>query len=420
MPLKTIALLFALILATAPIPAQSGWTPIASGTTADLHDVVLVGQYAVAVGDAGTILRSTDGGLSWTAAPSGTSADLVSVNLGGSRFSASGTGGTVVVSFDAGATWIDRSITTGATLEVFSAASDVIWAASDDGTLYLSQNNGLDWEVRYDDPRFSWRGGEASTQNSPGCVVGDQGAILTASDGSDWHNVASGVSADLKGLIGPYGWAIIVGERGTILKSTDLGNTWSPRNSGTGADLEAAARGYGDFAVGAHGTILKSTDAGETWCPLQSGTAARLNGISGSDLTLLAVGAGGTILRTSDGGGWCADPTAAPEAAWSAPSPLDLAVAPNPARARTQVVVRGQVSGSIEVNLVDASGRLLRRALRGGGTHGGPDTQGTRGGRVDLSAPVFNLDLGGVPSGSYWIVARDAAGVASQRVAVVK
>src|SRR6059036_2485690 len=80
---------------------------------------------------------------------------------------------------------------------------------------------------------------------------------------------------------------------------------WSPVNSGTTSNLNGAIlldSGTG-FVVGDTGTILKSTDAGATWTPLTSGTSATLHGIYFLDPNEgIAVGDSGTIVRTTDGG----------------------------------------------------------------------------------------------------------------------
>jgi photosystem II stability/assembly factor-like uncharacterized protein len=80
---------------------------------------------------------------------------------------------------------------------------------------------------------------------------------------------------------------------------------WSPVDSGTTSNLNGAIlldSGTG-FVVGDTGTILKSTDAGATWTPLTSGTSTTLHGIYFLDPNEgVAVGDNGTILRTTDGG----------------------------------------------------------------------------------------------------------------------
>src|SRR5438094_8069889 len=80
---------------------------------------------------------------------------------------------------------------------------------------------------------------------------------------------------------------------------------WSPVYSGTTSNLNRAIlldSGTG-FVVGDTGTILKSTDAGATWAPLASGTSTTLHGIYFLDPNEgVAVGDNAKILRTTDGG----------------------------------------------------------------------------------------------------------------------
>ncbi|UCG98496.1 MAG: hypothetical protein JSW31_05255, partial [Burkholderiales bacterium] len=60
----------------------------------------------VAVGEAGTILRSVDGGLTWVAVQSGTSVALYAVAFAGPSLGiAVGDSGTILRSVDGGLTW---------------------------------------------------------------------------------------------------------------------------------------------------------------------------------------------------------------------------------------------------------------------------------------------------------------------------
>src|ERR1044072_3562457 len=90
-----------------------------------------------------------------------------------------------------------------------------------------------------------------------------------------------------------------------LLSNLSVSGQWSPVDSGTTSTLSGAVlldSGTG-FIVGDTGTILKSTDAGATWAPLTSGTSATLHGGYFLDPNEgVAVGDGGTILRTTDGG----------------------------------------------------------------------------------------------------------------------
>ena len=72
-----------------------------------------------------------------------------------------------------------------------------------------------------------------TTTSSPLFVaVGDNGTILTSSDGTTWTSRTSGTTEYLRG--GAYGNStlVVVGASGTILTSSD-GTTWTSRTSGT-------------------------------------------------------------------------------------------------------------------------------------------------------------------------------------------
>ena len=90
-----------------------------------------------------------------------------------------------------------------------------------------------------------------------------------------------------------------------FFSSLSVFGQWSPADSGTTSILNGAVlldSGTG-FVVGDVGTILKSTDAGATWTPLTSGTSNTLHGVYFLDPNQgVAVGDSGTILRTTDGG----------------------------------------------------------------------------------------------------------------------
>ena len=111
-----------------------------------------------------------------------------------------------------------------------------------------------------------------------GWAVGDVGTILATTDGGEtWEPRTSGTTKWLGALHfmadGRAGWA--VGDVGTILATTDGGETWEPRTSGTTKWLGALhflADGRAGWAVGRAGTILATTDGSETWEPRTSGT----------------------------------------------------------------------------------------------------------------------------------------------------
>lgn len=114
-------------------------------------------------------------------------------------------------------------------------------------------------------------------------------------------------------FVGPFGKVVFVnpcrgviaGGFGTILTTTDGGNTWIPRISGTSVPLRGVAAIGSDYAwaVGDDGTIVATKDGGATFSTQASGTAEMLEAVFFVDPDNgWVVGATGTILATTDGG----------------------------------------------------------------------------------------------------------------------
>ena len=61
------------------------------------------------------------------------------------------------------------------------------------------------------------------------------------------------------------GWA--VGDQGTILHTTDGGQSWQAQSSGTQQHLSSVAFAFllSGWAVGYEGTILHTRDGGQSW-----------------------------------------------------------------------------------------------------------------------------------------------------------
>ena len=140
-----------------------------------------------------------------------------------------------------------------------------------------------------------------------GWIVGDKGTILHTSDGgTTWRRQKSPVSETLFSVAfsdAQRGWA--VGENGVILHTVDGGNSWLRQTSGIADALHSvvfsdAQRGW---IAGNNGTIMYTVDAGDSWQKQNSGTKKRLASITFIDARHgWAAGAEGTILQTRDAG----------------------------------------------------------------------------------------------------------------------
>jgi photosystem II stability/assembly factor-like uncharacterized protein len=284
-----------------PSPVER-WTQVEGTITGqNLYGASGSGSTIVAVGAAGTILRSTDWGTTWSQAVSVTTDALDAVWGSGSSFVAVGGRGTILHSTDEGASWSRVTSGTNAILTgVWGSDSTIVVVGF--GTILRSTDDGVSWSPAASGVTSAllsvWGSGSTIL------AVGGSGAILRSTDGgTTWSQVASGTSASLHAVWGSGSSFVAVGWGGTILHSTDEGVSWSRVTSGTTNTLHAVwGSGSSFVAVGWNGTILRSTDAGASWSPVTTGITNVLQGLWGSGSSFVAVGWNGTILRSTDEG----------------------------------------------------------------------------------------------------------------------
>ncbi|MCX6563183.1 MAG: YCF48-related protein, partial [Candidatus Aminicenantes bacterium] len=141
-----------------------------------------------------------------------------------------------------------------------------------------------------------------------GWSVGASGTVLkTTNGGQSWFKQTGGTTSLI--LYGVYftdaetGWA--VGEGGLILYTTNGGTAWTAQTGGTNKlfrDVFFVDQSTG-WIVGNEGTILKTENGGATWSVQTSGTGRHLCGVFFVDAnTGWAAGDYGRILKTANGG----------------------------------------------------------------------------------------------------------------------
>lgn len=272
-----------LLLCCAAVYAQSGWVQQTSPAQVNLTSVeVINSQTAVAVGEARTILRTTDGGATWS-----------SVNAG-----------------------------TGIRLNAVSFANDSVGVAAGlDGQILFSQNAGISWAVIQEGWAIDYHAAHQLTP-SVGFLMGGN-AVFTpfgsrTSNGWQGHqdfafmvdHDGSGNEGDVYGAhffddsVGCAAVAVWDGH-GAVVKTTDAGQSWATRfwsdHAAFAIDFPTPLIGY---VVGANHMFAKSTDAGETWVELDSQGSDAFWDLKFINVdTGWVVGDGGRIGRTNDGGG---------------------------------------------------------------------------------------------------------------------
>ena len=132
-----------------------------------------------------------------------------------------------------------------------------------------------------------------------------QAAFICPGDGGwEWYNPApqgNGLLA-VRFVNGNTGWA--VGANGTVLGTTDGGESWRRQPSGTNKGL-LCVRFLDDktgWAVGDGGVIIKTTDGGSTWEKQSSGVTDCLFSIYAADKEHVCAAGNLRVLNSADGG----------------------------------------------------------------------------------------------------------------------
>lgn len=226
------------------------WTPMTSPTTKDLYDIefpsasiVPNSRTAWIVGQDGVILRTTDRNGPWTLLRSPTTRDLHSISFTNfANLYICGKGGTVYKSGNVGSSWTNVA-PSGATADFYRIdfmARDTGWVMGSNGTIYrtyIPSTSEVIWtplptpanaKVTYRGSSF--RSSSVGFQQGLGWVVGDSGVVIkTTNMGDSWTKIDVGTTANLKSInfVDPRrGW--ILGDNGTIIATVDSGKRWAP------------------------------------------------------------------------------------------------------------------------------------------------------------------------------------------------
>jgi photosystem II stability/assembly factor-like uncharacterized protein len=241
-----IALLVATMAVHESAHAQSTWRPLTD--TRSYRGVWMASATeGWAVGDAGLISRTTDGGTTWTDADSGTTRQLNAVwGNGASSVWTVGNGG-VILRWN-GTTWAAQD--SGVTVDLMAihgVDATNVYAAGESTTI-----------LKYDGTTWTDEGtpgaqnvllrGVFAADASNIWVVGNGGRTIKG-DGTSWANQTPGTTNDLHAIWGTSASNLIaVGEAGTVRISTN-GNTWAAGPVSGLTTLLRGVRGTGTNSI---------------------------------------------------------------------------------------------------------------------------------------------------------------------------
>lgn len=250
-----------------------------------------------------------------------------------------------IVSSGDGKTWSQVNTPTRSTLVAITAVGDKLWAAGHDGVILHSSDGGKTWAAQRRDP-FMLAAGENPADHDPrqgkplldilftdennGIAIGAYSLMLVTSDGgSSWTPkqvlapaaAANTPAAPMEGDVfsaedlqldeesdphlnaiastGPSG-LIIVGERGTVLRSDDAGTTWRKLPFPyKGSMFGVLSMGGGRLLTyGLRGNVYESINDGASWSKVPAqGSVSLMGGTALENGGAVLAGGNGTLLR---------------------------------------------------------------------------------------------------------------------------
>lgn len=246
------------------------------------------GQVGIVAGTKGLLLRTTDRGKSWQRIETETREPLNAVTFVGNEGWIGGGGGLVLHSADKGITWTSQETRASESLmaaHFFDSQRGMMVGSG--GAIIVTADGGTTWNRH----SFDW------PSNLPACaiekcilspslyaiyfvdehrgwIVGEKGTVLATSDGGqEWTLLDVGNYSSLYGVyFRDENEGIAVGKDLSYLTSKDGGKTWRQKElppSPMGAvDLnDIAIKGEDGIIVGDRSLVLVSDDGGRQWQP---------------------------------------------------------------------------------------------------------------------------------------------------------
>lgn len=306
-----------------------------------LLDIARAGERLVAVGERGVIILSDDHGRSWRQAEVPVSTTLTAVHFPEPDSGwAVGHAGAILHSADGGDTWelqfdgreANRQYLAWAQARAASLEAEL--AASEDAEQLGALEEALD-EAQFaaEDAADAIDTGPADpfldvlfTDAKSGFAIGAYGMLYRTDNGGDDWRIA------IDGIANPYryhyyaiaqdsaGGLYLSGEAGLLYHSEDAGSTWRRvEDLYDGSLFGLIVSGERVYAYGLRGHIFKASTASADWAEFTNNNGTSLyGGVRLADGQALMVGAGGLALAISENG---------TQQAWRHPSRASLSSA---------------------------------------------------------------------------------------------
>lgn len=261
----------------------STWTKTTFPGTEELESIFFIDELnGWAVGDKGVIVHTTNGGEEWVYQNSGTDSYLSSVFF-----------------VDENKGWITYSTSAG------DPPTDYV------GYLLYTSDGGNNWSIQKEVEDYSFKDVFFIDENYGWVACYNFSSLsdifLTTNGGASWEtrdlNTRWAFFYEVHFIDQNTGW--LVGESGSILKSTNGGNNWLVQHEYEVDNLYScfAVDESKVYAVGRRGKILYTSNSGDNWVQQSSGTTQSLNSIFFTNENIgWIVGFNSTCLSTENGG----------------------------------------------------------------------------------------------------------------------
>ena len=244
---------------------------------------------------------------------------MIDVVHAGKRLVAVGDRGHILYSDDQGATWTQAKVPTRQLLTaVFFVDDKQGWAVGHDAQILASTDGGATWTQQFQDLKRESPLLDIWFNNANhGLAVGAYGALIETTDGGKtWADVSDRLDNEDQFHLNAIAFIkdaglFIVGEQGSMFRSSDDGQTWEKLEGpyeGSLFGVISTAQPQTLLAYGLRGNLYRSTDFGTTWeqVELKAARGALEFGLSGATLlddgSLVVVGNGGSVVVSHDDG----------------------------------------------------------------------------------------------------------------------
>ncbi|MDO9552583.1 YCF48-related protein [Rhodonellum sp.] len=288
------------------INSGGSWTLRLSGVDNDYTGTKFkTANLGYIIGKAGRFLVTSNGGTSLVDRSRPLSIAFNGLSFPTNNFGyLAGENGIVLRTGNSGSNWTSLNLNTEVNINgLFFFANSVGYVVGNGGFISSTTDSGVNWkEVTGSNTNVDLRD-IAYFDFAVGIVIGKNGYLGWSFGGQQWEKITLPTTENLNAMkLLDVQNAIVVGDKGSILKSSDQGKTWKKITTSftqnmTAIDFLDESVG---FIAGEKGLMLRTIDAGETWERMPTGTFQNFSGISFGDLSRgYAVGAKGTLFSYS-------------------------------------------------------------------------------------------------------------------------